>query len=606
MTPGDIAALQKAYASGAARPSDVVDAIYARLGAAPGNPAFISLVPLEQCLDAAKQLERRDPSMLPLYGIPFAVKDNIDVAGMDTTAGCPAFAYRPKESATCVQKLIDAGALLIGKTNLDQFATGLVGTRSPYGVCWSTFDERYISGGSSSGSAVAVADAMVTFALGTDTAGSGRVPAAFNNIIGLKTTRGRISASGVVPACRTLDCVSVFSMTAADAGLVLQVLEGQDVRDPYSRQRSPGDGATPWAGGPFRFGVPRPDQLEFFGFEEGPELFAAAETELKRIGGAAVEIDLTPWLEAARLLYSGPWVAERHAAVGEFLAAHPDAGDSTVTTIIMGAAKISAVQAFEGLYRLQTLRAAVDQQWSTIDFMVLPTAPRTYTIEEVKHDPVRLNTNLGYYTNFVNLLDLAAVATPAGFDLRGLPFGVSLIGPAFTDEALLLVADGLHRRMVENIGATQYDLDTAPVLAVPATPSGCILVAVVGAHLHGEPLNWQLTSRQARLVRRCRTAAGYRLYALTGTVPLKPGLVREPGFDGPGIEVEVWAVPEDRFGSFVAEIPPPLGIGTVTLEDGTAVKCFLCEPAALQSATEITSFAGWRGYLQHRAATAAH
>ena len=595
MNPTHIAGLAEAYASGRARPTDVITAIYARLEVSSFGPVFISMVPREQALAMAGKLEHQDAARLPLYGIPFAVKDNIDLAGVPTTAGCPEYAYQPKQSATCVAKLIDAGAIPIGKTNLDQFATGLVGTRSPYGACSSVFSEAHISGGSSSGSAVAVARGLVTFALGTDTAGSGRVPAAFNNIIGLKPTRGRVSTAGVVPACRTLDCVSIFAMTSADAQRVLNVLEGADPADSYSRARRTGEGATPWLGGPFRFGVPRRDQLEFFGDPEAPELFEAAAGELATLGGTRVEIDLTPFREAALLLYSGPWVAERYAAVGEFLESHN--ADPTVSSIVKGATKLNATDAFRGMYRLEELRAATAGQWKDLDLLLLPTAPRTYTIEEVRNDPVRLNSNLGYYTNFVNLLDLAAVAVPAGFGDSGLPFGVSLIAPAFTDEALLVTADRLHRRLLDRIGGTAILLASAPAVPPSTTPPGCTAVAVVGAHLTGQPLNWQLTSRDARLIRSCRTAPDYRFYALSGTVPPKPGLVREPGFKGPGIELEIWAVPDHQFGTFVRDIPPPLGIGTVTLDDGSSVKCFICEPYAIGEATEITSFGGWRNYL---------
>lgn len=514
----------------------------------------------------------------PLEGMTFAIKDNIDLAGVPTTAGCPAFAYQPERSATVVQRLMDAGAIPVGKTNMDQFATGLVGTRSPYGACSSVFDERYISGGSSSGSAVAVARGLVDFSLGTDTAGSGRVPAAFNNLIGLKPTRGLLSTCGVVPACRSLDCVSIFAKDCSVARKVFHVARGFDPGDPYSRMM--GVGSAPWLGGRFRFGLPVKECLEFFGDEEAEGLYRCAVEKLEGLGGEKVEIDYSIFRAAAALLYSGPWVAERLAAIRGFMEAHTEEMDPVVREIISGARKYSAVDAFEAEYKLRELRRTAEAEWRKMDVMVLPTTGTIYTHEAVEAEPIKLNTNLGYYTNFVNLFDLAAVAVPAGFRTNGLPFGISFIGPAFSDDALLALGDYYHRGIA------------------PGVPVGCVAVAVVGAHLSGQPLNWQLTDRGARLMKACRTAAGYRLYALGGTVPPKPGLVRDSGFAGDGIEVEVWAVPDDLFGGFVAAVPAPLGIGNATLDNGDVVKCFICEGYAIEGATEITSFGGWRNYLR--------
>jgi allophanate hydrolase len=440
------------------------------------------------------------------------------------------------------------------------------------------FDEKYISGGSSSGSAVAVALGLVDFALGTDTAGSGRVPAAFNGIVGLKPTRGLLSTRGVVPACRSLDCVSIFARDVEAARKVFDVARGFDAEDPFSRVM--GVGAAPWLGGLFRFGVPAKDCLEFFGDLEAEELYWSAVQKLEGLGGEPVEIDYSIFREAAALLYSGPWLAERLAAVGDFIYTHAGQMETIVRNIILGARGHSAVDAFQADYKLRELRRASEPDWRRMDVMVLPTTGTTYTHEAVEADPVELNTNLGYYTNFVNLLDLAAVSVPAGFRTNGLPFGISFIGPASSDDALLSLADFYHSGVA------------------PGAPPGCISIAVVGAHLTGQPLNWQLTDRGARLMKTCRTAAGYRLYALAGTVPPKPGLVRDPTFEGPGIEVEVWAVPEDRFGGFVAAVPAPLGIGSATLDNGDVVKCFVCEGYAIEGATEITSFGGWRNYLR--------
>jgi len=584
----DFATLRSLYESGEASPSDVIASVYDKINGTV-DPVWISLVPREIALARARAMESDSAARRkPLYGLPFAIKDNIDLAGLPTTAGCPAYSYTPVSDATAVRNLIEAGAIPLGKTNLDQFATGLVGTRSPYGACSSVFDERYISGGSSSGSAVAVASRLVSFALGTDTAGSGRVPAAFNNLIGLKPSRGLLSTIGVVPACRTLDCVSILSSNCHDARTVWKAAKAFDSADPYSRDIREGQDAAPWAAGEsFRFGVPSEDQLQFFGDDAAAALFRNAILEMEKLGGQKVEIEFSIFRAAAELLYAGPWVAERLAAIRPFFEARGDEMNPIVREIIAGARRHTAVDAFKAAYRLENLRRAASQEWSRMDVLITPTTGTIYTHEEIETDPIGRNTNLGYYTNFVNLLDLAAVAAPAGFRPNGLPFGISLIGPAFSDEALLIMADRFHRARVDVPGSA---LCSGPV------PPGCLAVAVVGAHLTGQPLNWQLTDRGARMLKSTRTAPCYRLYALGGT-PAKPGLLREEGFDGPGIEVEIWAMPANEFGSFVAAIPPPLGIGSVTLEGGEVVKCFLCEPYAVAGAEEITKFGGWRNYL---------
>ncbi len=592
---------QRDFSSGISTPQQLVSGIYDRIESGSLHPVWISLVPRQQALARALALETQDQAKLPLYGIPFAVKDNMDVAGLPTTAACPAFGYTPTASATVVQKLEAAGAILIGKTNMDQFATGLVGTRSPFGAPSSVFSPDYISGGSSSGSAVSVASGLVAFSLGTDTAGSGRVPAMFNNLIGLKPTRGLISTHGVVPACRTLDCVSIFAETAADAALVLASASGFDPADSYSRTLQPGDGASPWSAAPtFRFGVPT--SLEFFGDPHNPALFQSAVQALRSLGGQPVEFDLSPFLAAARLLYGGPWVAERSAGIQPFFLAHQADMDPIVASILAGAGKYSAVDLFQAIYQLEALRRETSAAWSTFDLMLLPTAPRTFTHAEIAEEPIARNSQLGFYTNFVNLLDLAAVAVPAGMRPASatepsLPFGVSLIGHPFTEQALLPLADQLHRKLNSTLGGSSRLLaETAP-LAPQAGPPGCLLMAVVGAHLSGQPLNPQLTSRGGRLVRTCRTHPDYRFYALANTTPPKPGLVRVPGFEGPGIEVEIWALPADTVGSFVAGVPQPLGIGSLRLEDGSLVMGFIAEPAATEGALEITHLGGWRAYL---------
>ena len=598
----DITSLHKAYTSGRSTTTAIVGTAYDRIKAEGLQPVWIDVVPQAQALERAKELDAlsvEERARLPLFGIPFAVKDNIDVAGLPTTAGCAEFAYTPTKSATVVSQLEAAGAIFIGKTNMDQFATGLVGTRSPYGICRSVFNNQFISGGSSSGSAVAVASGLVSFALGTDTAGSGRVPAMFNNLVGLKPSRGLLSAHGVVPACRTLDCVSIFAETALDAATVFGVARGLDPHDSYSRVAAIGDEAAPWvAAATFRFGVPAATALEFFDDPHNAALFQATVAKLVELGGQPVEFDLTPFLATARLLYNGPWVAERYAAIAPFFKEHGASMDPTVAKIIGTAANYSAVDAFNAAYQLEDLREQTKRVWESIDVMVLPTAPRTYTIDEIAESPTERNSHLGYYTNFVNLLDLSAIAVPAGFRPDGLPFGVSLIGPVFHDAALLSLADRLHRSVGSTLGGSARKLAETPSVSTTNPTPGCLLMAVVGAHLTGQPLNWQLTQRKGRLVRTCRTHPDYKFYALKGTVPAKPGLVQVPDFEGPGIEVEIWALPEETVASFVNGVPPPLCIGTLRLEDGSQVKGFLAEPAAIHNATEITHFGGWRKYLQ--------
>lgn len=567
-----ISEVRRQYREGAT-PADVVREIYRRIEERGEDAVWTWLPPFEATLAALPT-----DASLPLYGIPFAVKDNIDIGGWLTTAGCREFAYTPERDATVVQKLREAGAIVIGKTNLDQFATGLVGTRSPFGIPRNVFDERYISGGSSSGSAVAVAAGLVSFALGTDTAGSGRVPAAFNDIVGLKPTKGLLSTTGVVPACRSLDCVSIFAANCADAEEVLAVTQGYDVTDAFSRIPIKEDLERAER---LRIGVPQPDQLEFFGDTEAAALFSKAVQRFEALGYAVVEIDFAPFRDAAKLLYAGPWVAERLAAIEPFFQNHAAAMHPVVREIIGGAAKYSAVDAFRASYELERLRQLALAEWGRMDMLLLPTTGTTYTVEELLADPVRLNSNLGYYTNFVNLLDLCGVAVPAGFrNSNSLPFGVTLMAPAFRDLAVCAVARKYLHEEPQKTG-----------------PSERITLAVVGAHLTGQPLNHQLTSRAARLIKTCRTAASYRLYALSNTTPAKPGLVRASDGNGAEIEVELWSLAAEAFGAFVAEVPPPLAIGTLELEDGSTCKGFVCEPRALDGAVDITCFGGWRTYL---------
>ena len=581
-----LAALQAAYSAGAT-PLDVVEEVLSRRAALADPAVFISVTPDDDLRRQARDLTGRPG--LPLYGIPFAVKDNIDAAGLPTTAGCAAFAYDPVDDSAVVSRLRAAGALVIGKTNLDQFATGLNGTRSPYGAPRSVFDADYVSGGSSSGSAVAVAAGLAVFALGTDTAGSGRVPAAFNNLVGIKPTPGLVPNTGVVPACRSVDVVTVFAGTVADAVFIRQIMDGPDAGDPFSRAAVP-------VGLPNRpkIGVLAPDEREFFGNLEVETLYDAAIARAESLGAEILTFDYAPFREVAALLYDGPWVAERLAAVEGFLTSNAGDFEPTVRRIIEGARGRTAVEAFRGRYRLEELRKVVAPVWAAVDMLLLPTSPTTYTVAQMQADPVTKNSHFGRYTNFANLLGYAAIAVPAGFGPSGLPAGVTLVGPAFSDDALAPFAAALHEAAASGMGKDRGAvLPPAPVATVPA---GMIALAVVGAHLTGMPLNGELTGPGGYLLEETRTAPGYRLYALAGTVPPKPGMVFDPGFDGAGIVVEVWALPAAAFGAFTARIPAPLGIGRITLADGRAVSGFLCESHALAGAQEITGHGGWRAF----------
>ncbi len=531
-------------------------------------------------LAAARAVDARiaGGEVLPLAGVPFAAKDNIDVAGLETTAACPAFAYAAQESATVIKRLIEAGAICIGKTNLDQFATGLNGTRSPYGAPRNAYNLAYVSGGSSSGSSVAVAAGLVAFALGTDTAGSGRVPAAFQHLIGFKPSKGRWSNTGLVPACRTLDCITVFIDDTAGARLVDQVIAGFDAADPYSK---------PLANlprGRKTIGVPRRDQRVWFGDGESEYLYNRALETLARTADL-VEIDIAPLLEAAQLLYGGPWVAERTAAMATILAENPDAVDVTVRAVVEPGLAMSAVELFDGIYRLAELKRHADTFWESIDVLAFPTTGTTYRVSELLAAPVALNSAFGLYTNFVNLLDMAAVAVPAGIRGNATGFGITLIGPADTDLSLLDAADAY---------LAAADLPSLPTLDLEGKMQ-TVKLAVVGAHLKDMPLHWQLTSREAKFVGAFETAPTYRLYAMAESVPPKPALVHSD--DGGSIALEVYELGVAEFGSFVAEVPAPLAIGTVTLADGSSVKGFVAEPRAVIGADDITNLGGWRAYI---------
>jgi allophanate hydrolase len=570
-----ISEIKARYAAGL-RPVGLMAEFYEKIRAWDDPALFIHLAELQELQALAEEVERM-PKDLPLWGIPFVVKDNIDVAGWPTTAACPAFSYVPAEDAEVVRRLRAAGAIPLGKANLDQFATGLVGTRSPFGVPRNAIDAEFLPGGSSSGSASSVAAGLCCFSLGTDTAGSGRVPAAFQGLVGWKPTKGLLSTRGVVPACRSLDCVSVFANTAEDAAAVASVVAGFDEADAFSREIE----AVGRAGARFRFGVP--GELDFAGDPDTPGLFAAAVERMKAIGGVPVEIDLKPFVEAAKLLYEGPWVAERWAAVGGFVEEHPGEVFPVTRKILEASKGWDAAATFRAQYRLQELAREAGKVWREIEVMLLPTTPRIYTVAEVLDEPYQTNATLGRYTNFMNLLDLAAVAMPAG-EARGgrARWGVTLAAPAGWDAVLLELAGRFGGEEVTGLKAS-----------VPGIP-----VVECGAHLEGLPLHWQLADRGAVLRSRTRTSPVYRMFAIpaAGSLPPRPALIRDEA-KGAAIEVEVWELSPAAFGDFVSKIPGPLGIGKVLLENGDELPGFIAEPRAAEAAEEITAFGGWKAWL---------
>lgn len=558
-----VSSLLRSYRNGTLTPRDFLTKQLEKCASAPES-IWISRISGEMLEACLKRLESVSPECLPLYGIPFAVKDNIDLAGLPTTAACPEFRYLPERSAKAVELLIEAGAVPLGKTNMDQFATGLVGVRSPYGAVPNRLAPGYISGGSSSGSAAALAYGLCSFALGTDTAGSGRVPAAFNNLTGLKPSRGMLSTNGVVPACRTLDSVSIFAFSAEDASLVFDVAAQYDPDDPYSRRRGE-DVRLPLK---WTFGVPREDQLRFFGNGDYEAAFESAVKRLEAAGGIKKEIDFSPFQEAALLLYEGPWVYERYASVGKFIEEHPGAVLPVIRRIIVPEKTMHPSDVFNAMYRLQALKVRAGRELAKADVLVTPTAGTCYRTGEVLADPVRLNSNLGYYTNYMNLLDYSAIAVPAGF-AGPLPFGITLVADAFCDFKLLELAGKLE-----------------PVF------QKTVRLAVCGAHLSGEPLHGQLAD--AVFVGAGRTAPEYKMFALQDGFPEKPALVHTPA-DGTDFYVEIYELSTEEFGAFTASVPAPLAIGKVKLADGSAVSGFVGEHEVCRG-RDISAFGDWRKY----------
>lgn len=563
------------------------------------NPVWITLLSMAQIDAWLQRLEQYGSDELPLYGVPFAIKDNIDLAGIPTTAACPDFTCVPAESAATVELLLQAGAIPVGKTNMDQFATGLVGTRSPYGVCRNALNPAYIAGGSSSGSAVAVASHKVSFSLGTDTAGSGRIPAALNNIAGLKPTRGLLSTRGVVPACQSLDCVSVFAHNVEDLNAVLDVTGQPDQADPWSRT-NPFNNGPLFYGEPMarvRVGVPQPEQLAFFGDRATEALFNQAVDQVRQVADI-VEIDFSAMRQAAALLYEGPWVAERFLVIKDLLQRSPESVWPVTRNIITPGGDLSAQSAFAAFHQLQSLKRQADQVLQSVDCVMTPTYGRAYSLEDVAGEPLTCNSKLGYYTNFMNLLDFAAVALPSGTHPVGVGFGLTLFHSAFRDRFLLSFAGRLQNHFRQQQG-TRYPFKATGQAHLKH--GNTVDVVVCGAHMAGLPLNWQLTMRGATRIATAVTATHYRLYALAGPVNAvaRPGLVRTATAapDAISIDVEVWRMPLENFGSFVEGIPSPLGMGKVELEDGRWLPGFICEAQGIDGATDISVYRSWRRYL---------
>ncbi len=584
-----------AYREGTTTPRELLHHLRRQALAQADYNAWIHVLS-EAELDALlHHLGKKDIATCPLYGVPFAIKDNIDLAGVPTTAACPDFSYVPAQHAAAVALLLEAGAIPLGKTNLDQFATGLVGTRSPYGHGKNVFNPAYISGGSSAGSAIATALGQVSFALGTDTAGSGRVPAALNNLIGHKPSKGLVSTRGVVPACRTLDCVSILALTALDAARVFDVLAQYDTQDAFARKNHPSNrfryfnGAAPAA---FRFGVADAQELS----PELAALYRKGIDTLQRLGGTPVTLDVEPFLEAAKLLYQGPWVAERWLATQNV---DPASMLPVIREIVSAASRSTAADAFAAQYRLAELKKVCDERLAAVDFIITPTIPAIYTRAELDKDPVTLNSRLGTYTNFMNLLDYCATAVPVGPSGAGPYWGITLFAAALQDLRLLNYAYALQKALALPTGAGKQPFKEEAAAGLPL-PGQQIEVVVCGAHLQGQPLNWQLTERSGRLVKLCQSAPCYKLYALSDGK--RPAMIRSAD-GGQAIEVEVWSLPAEHFGSFVAGIPAPLGIGKVELEDGSWKSGFICEGGGLGGATEITHLQGWRKWLVTRHTT---
>jgi len=575
---------QHAYQNNNIQLSDLIEYV---AGLNNDDHAWISIATAAQLQAQIDALTGADSASLPLYGVPFAVKDNIDVAGFYTTAACKEAAYLATSDATAVAKLKAAGAIVVGKTNLDQFATGLVGVRSPYGAVKNSFNPEYISGGSSSGSSVVVANGLVPFSLGTDTAGSGRVPAGHNNIVGLKPTKGWFSTTGLIPACRTIDVISIFALTVDDAWQVAQVMQGYDASDDYSRVH-PQNVPSQFSKGKIAI----PDTLEFYGDAETEKAFQLAIARAQSLGYTVEPIDFTPFQQLATALYNRSWVAERTSAVEKLVSR--DMTHPVIHQIISQADNFNAVDMIQAEYERAQLARQINLALADFDALMVPTAPTIYKIADVEADPLVKNSHMGAYTNFVNFADLSALALPNAIRADGLPSGVTFIAPAWMDQALANFGQIWQQATALTLGTSQKTYEqTSQIQSQHA-----IKLAVVGAHLTGMPLNFQLTTRGGTLVQKTKTAASYKLFALKNTTPPKPGLQYHS--KGQEIEVEVWEIPFANFGQIVAEVPAPLGIGNVQLADGSWVKGFICEGYALEDATDISHFGGWRDFIKSK------
>ncbi len=591
--PFDIQRLHAAYTNGI-EAADVIAEAKRRLELTADPGIFLHLIPDAELQADINNLGAFDPVSKPLWGIPFAIKDNIDSAGAPTTAACPAYTYEADANAFAVEVLRNAGALLIGKTNLDQFATGLVGVRSPHPIPKNAVDTDLVPGGSSSGSAVATAHGIVSFALGTDTAGSGRVPAALNRIVGLKPSLGSLSNTGVVPACRTLDTISIFALTVEDAYRVFQIAAEYDDTDAYARVTSrPPLGPPPPS---FRVGIPNATSRIFFGDDVQEASFKGAIDQLSTLGADIVELDYTPFYDVAEMLYAGAWAAERLTVIEDMLRTRPEEIHPTTRQVIGFADGLSAADAFRGFYKLQELKRLTGPLIESVDFLCVPTIPTFYSRFDLEADPIGPNSRLGTYTNFVNLLDMCGIAVPVEDRSDGLPGSITLLAPAGRDNQIAAVANTLFKTCNPKLGATGWSLPEPETQGAAAVNADEIAVAVVGAHMSGLPLNSELTSLDARFMCKTKTAASYRLFSLAGGPPKRPGLIFDES--GAAIDLEIWALPSAHFGDFLKGIPRPLGIGSVKLENGTTVNSFICEPYAMADAEDVTRFGGWRNYLQ--------
>ena len=584
--------LKNAYKNGLS-PEEVINEIFNRIKIINDPNIFINLSNLDSLHAEAKNLGYFNPNM-PLWGIPFAVKDNIDVNKIVTTAGCHEFSYIPKDDAFTVNLLKKSGALMIGKTNLDQFATGLVGVRSPYGAPLNAVDQLIVPGGSSSGSAVSVGHGIVSFSLGTDTAGSGRVPAALNNIVGLKPSLGSLSSSGVVPACRTIDTVSVFAMTVEDAYNVFTILNEYDEKDSYSKSFKKLPLSLPQH--PIKIGIPDKSSIRFFNDNFQSESFDRNINKLKLNDFEITPINFEPFYEIAQLLYEGSWVAERYTVIEDLLKKNSKAIHNVTRQIIKKAENFSAADTFEDYYKLSELKRKVKPILSSVDMLCVPSIPTFYSVNDLINDPFTPNSNLGTYTNFVNLLDMCGITVPTDPRIDGRPGSITFLAMSGEDNLVASTAILFEKNCKRYLGGTKFELENPNDLKEYHNSS--IDIAVCGAHMEGLTLNWQLRDLGAHFVKKSKTSSHYKLFALTNLNPIRPGLLRSFSQDGNTINLEIWRIPKKNFGKFIEYVQAPLSIGSVELEDGKWIKGFLCENSGTINAKNISNIGDWREYIK--------